>query len=266
MKWQDRVVVVTGGGSGIGRALCRRFAREGARVVVADLAGDAARDVAEEVGGLAVATDVGVEAQVAALVAQVERSFGPIALFCSNAGIGRGTGFGDGASGPFAPDADWLASWQVHVMAHVYAARAVLPGMLERGEGWLLQTASAAGILTDVMGCAYSVTKHAAVAFAEWLAITYGERGIRVACLCPQGVRTPMLAGAAAFAGGAPHLERGAIEPEAVADAVLEGLGSGRFLILPHPEVRDYAKRKVEDPDRWLAGMRRMRARLYPAR
>ena len=266
MKWQDRVVVVTGGGSGIGRALCRRFAREGARVVVADLAGEAARAVAEEVGGLAVATDVGVEAQVAALVALAERSFGPIDLFCSNAGIGRGTGFGDAASGPFAPDADWQASWQVHAMAHVYAARAVLPGMLARGEGWLLHTASAAGILTDLMGCAYSVTKHATVAFAEWLAISYGDRGIRVACLCPQGVRTPMLAGAAAFAGGAPHLERGAIEPEAVADAVLEGLAAGRFLILPHPEVREYAQRKVEDPDRWLAGMRRMRARLYPAR
>jgi len=265
VKWQDRVVVVTGGGSGIGRALCRRFAREGARVVVADLAVDAARAVAEEVGGLAAPTDVGVEAQVAALVGLAERSFGPIDLFCSNAGIGRGTGFGDAASGPFAPDADWLASWQVHAMAHVYAARAVLPGMLARGEGWLLQTASAAGILTDVMNCAYSVTKHATVAFAEWLAISYGDRGIHVACLCPQGVRTPMLAGAAAFADGAPHLERGAIEPEAVADAVLEGLAAGRFLILPHPEVSEYAQRKVADPDRWLAGMRRMRARLYPA-
>lgn len=264
--WKDRVVVVTGGGSGIGRALCRRFAREGARVVVADLAADAARGVASEIDGLAVATDVGVEAEVRALVAEAEGRVGPIDLFCSNAGIGRGTGFGDGASGPFAPDADWLASWQVHVMAHVYAARAVLPGMLERGEGWLLQTASAAGILTDVLGCAYSVTKHASVAFAEWLAIAYGDRGIRVACLCPQGVRTPMLEGAAAFAGGAPHLERGAIEPEAVADAVLAGLASGRFLILPHPEVREYARRKVEDPDRWLAGMRRMRSRLYGAR
>ena len=263
MKWQDRVVVVTGGGSGIGRALCRRVAREGARVVVADVAADAARGVADEIGALAVATDVGVEAQVAALVAEAERRLGPIDLFCSNAGIGRGGGFGDGASGPFAPDADWAASWQVNLMAHVYAARAVLPGMLERGEGWLLQTASAAGILTDVAGCAYSVTKHAAVAFAEWLAIAYGERGIRVACLCPQGVRTPMLAEAAALAGGAPHLERGAIEPDAVADAVLAGLDAGRFLILPHPEVSEYAKRRADDPERWLAGMRRMRARFY---
>jgi len=265
MKWQGRVVVVTGGGSGIGRALCLRFAREGARVVVADLAGDAAAAVAGEIGGLAIETDVGVEAQVADLVAEAERRMGPIALFCSNAGVGLGTGFGDGESGPFAPDEAWLGSWQVHVMAHVYAARSVLPGMLERGEGWLLQTASAAGILTDVMSCAYSVTKHASVAFAEWLAITYGDRGIRVACLCPQGVRTPMLAGAAAFAGGAPHLERGALEPASVADAVLAGLDAGRFLILPHPEVHEYALRKVQDPDRWLAGMRRMRARLYGA-
>ena len=137
--------------------------------------------------------------------------------------------------------------------------------MLERGEGWLLQTASAAGILTDVMSCAYSVTKHAAVAFAEWLAITYGDRGIRVACLCPQGVRTPMLEGAAAFGGGAPHLTRGALEPDAVADAVLAGLDAGHFLILPHPEVHEYAQRKAQDPDRWLAGMRRMRTRLYGA-
>ena len=265
MDWRDRVVVVTGGGSGIGRALASRFAREGARVVVADLAGDAARGVAREVGGIAVEADVGVEAQVAKLVAEAEKAFGPIDLFCSNAGVGRGTGFGDGASGPFAPDADWQASWQVHVMAHVYAARAVLPGMLGRGEGWLLQTASAAGILTDVMSCAYSVTKHAAVAFAEWLAITYAERGIRVSCLCPQGVRTPMLAGAAAFAGSAPHLERSALEPEAVADAVLAGLAAGRFLILPHPEVADYAQRRASDPDRWLSGMRRMRQRLYGA-
>jgi NAD(P)-dependent dehydrogenase (short-subunit alcohol dehydrogenase family) len=269
VQLRDRVAVVTGGASGIGRALCRRFAREGARgVVVADLDAAGAREVADEIGGLAVATDVGVEAQVRALAAEAERRYGPIDLFCSNAGIGRGSGFGDGAGGPFAPDADWMASWQVHVMAHVYAARAVLPAMLERGEGWLLQTASAAGLLTDVSGHAYSVTKHATVAFAEWLAIAYGERGIRVSCLCPQGVRTPMLRGAAAAAGvaGAPHLERDAIEPDAVADAVVAGLADERFLILPHPEVREYAQRRAADPDRWLAGMRRMRARLYPTR
>jgi NAD(P)-dependent dehydrogenase (short-subunit alcohol dehydrogenase family) len=266
MELRDRVAVVTGGASGIGRALCLRFAREGARgVVVADLDADGARRVAEEIGGLAVAADVGVEAQVQALVAEATRRFGRIDLFCSNAGVGRGIGFGDGVGGPFAPDADWASCWQVNVMAHVYAARAVLPGMLERGEGTLLQTASAAGLITDLAGCAYSTTKHAAVAFAEWLAIAYGDRGIRIACLCPQGVRTPMLRGAAAAFGGAPHLERDAIEPEAVADAVVAGLADGRFLILPHPEVQRFAERRAADNDAWLAGMRRLRARLYGA-
>jgi NAD(P)-dependent dehydrogenase (short-subunit alcohol dehydrogenase family) len=269
VKLQGRVAVVTGGASGIGRALCLRFAREGPRgVVVADLDAAGARAVADEIGGLAVATDVGVEAQVQALVTEARRRYGEIDLFCSNAGIGRGSGFGDGVGGPFAPDADWMESWRVNLMAHVYAARAVLPAMLERGEGWLLQTASAAGLLTDISGCAYSVTKHAAVAFAEWLAIAYGDRGIRVACLCPQGVRTPMLRAAAAAAGIAsvPHLEAAAIEPEAVADAVVAGLAEERFLILPHPEVREYAQRRAGDPDRWLAGMRRLRARFYGER
>jgi NAD(P)-dependent dehydrogenase (short-subunit alcohol dehydrogenase family) len=264
MKLHDRVAVVTGGASGIGRALCRRFAREGARaVVVADLDADGARAVAEEVGGLAVPTDVGVEVQVRALAEAATRRYGRIDLFCSNAGIGRGMGLGDGEGGPFAPDEDWMAAWQVNLMAHVYAARAVLPAMLERGEGTLLQTASAAGLLTDLTGHAYSVTKHAAVAFAEWLAIAYGHRGIRVACLCPQGVRTPMLQAAAEAGGGAPHLAGDAIEPEAVADAVVAGLADERFLILPHPQVREYAQRRAGDPERWLAGMRRLRRRLY---
>jgi len=264
VQLRDRVAVVTGGASGIGRALCRRFAREGARgVVVADLDAAGARAVAQEIGGLAVATDVGVEAQVQALAAEATKRYGRIDLFCSNAGIARGAGLDDGVGGPFAPDADWLASWQVNLMAHVYAARAVLPGMLERGEGALLQTASAAGLLTDLTSQAYSVTKHAAVAFAEWLAIAYGERGIHVACLCPQGVRTPMLQGAVEASGGAPHLARDAIEPEAVADAVVLGLAEERFLILPHPEVQEYAQRRAGDPDRWLAGMRRLRARHY---
>ena len=265
MKLQGRVAVVTGGASGIGRALCRRFAREGASgVVVADLDAAGARAVADEIGGLAVATDVGVEAQVRALVVEATRRYGRIDLFCSNAGIGRGAGLGDdGASGPFAPDADWAASWQVNLMAHVYAARAVLPAMLERGEGALLQTASAAGLLTDLGGCAYSVTKHAAVAFAEWLSIAYGDRGIRVACLCPQGVRTPMLRAAEQAGGGAPHLTADAIEPDAVADAVVAGLADGRFLILPHPQVREFSARRAGDPDRWLGGMRRLRSRLY---
>lgn len=265
----DRVVVVTGGASGIGRALCRRFAAEGARgVVVADLDATGARGVADEIGGLACATDVSREAELRALVEAAEARFGPIDLFCSNAGVGAGGGLGDGEGGPFAPDEDWERSWRVNVMAHVYAARAVLPGMLSRGSGHLLQTVSAAGLLTDLTAQAYSVTKHAALGFAEWLAIAYGDRGIGVSCVCPQGVRTPMLREAAAAVGArdaVPHLARDAIEPEAVADAVVEGLADGRFLILPHPDVAGFFARKAADPDRWLAGMRRLRAKLFGA-
>jgi NAD(P)-dependent dehydrogenase (short-subunit alcohol dehydrogenase family) len=260
---RGRIVVVTGGASGIGAALCRRFAAEGAKgIVVADLDGEGAERVAAKVGGLALPTDVSVESAVRALVQQTEERLGPIDLFCSNAGVALGGGLGDGVGGPFAPDADWERSWRVNVMAHVYAARAVLPAMLERGEGYLLNTASAAGLVTDLAAHAYSVTKHAAVGFAEWLAISYGERGIRVSCLCPQGVRTPMLAAAAA-AGGGGHLTPGMIEPEAVAASVVEGLAREAFLILPHPEVQEYVRRKAADPDRWLTGMRRLRARLY---
>ncbi|HEY8153905.1 MAG TPA: SDR family NAD(P)-dependent oxidoreductase [Myxococcota bacterium] len=263
MQLAGRVAVVTGGASGIGRALCRRFAAEGAKgVVVADLDGAGAEAVAREIGGLAVATDVSREADVQRLAARAVDAYGPIDLFCSNAGIAVGAGLGDGASGPFAPNQDWQRSWDVNLMAHVYAARAVLPAMLERGSGYLLNTASAAGLLTDVSAHAYSVSKHAAVGFAEWLAIAYAERGIRVSCLCPQGVRTGMLAGVATAVGGQ-HLLADMIEPEAVAEAVIAGLAKEEFLILPHPQVREYLQRKVTDYDRWLAGMRRMRSRIY---
>ncbi|MDJ0865490.1 MAG: SDR family oxidoreductase [Myxococcota bacterium] len=265
MELRDRVAVVTGGASGIGAALCRRFAAEGARgVVVADLDGAGAARVAAEIGGLAVATDVGDEAQVRALVDAAEARFGPIDLFVSNAGVALGGGLGALDAGPFAPDDAWRTSWDVNVMAHVYAARAVLPGMLERGEGYLLSTASAAGLLTDLSTQAYSVTKHAALGFAEWLAISYGHLGIRVSCLCPQGVNTPMVR-QAADSGVGDHLTPGLIEPEAVAEAVVRGLAEERFLILPHPEVATFFQRKANDPDRWLAGMRRLRAKLYGA-
>lgn len=263
MELRDRVAVVTGGAGGIGAALCRRFAAEGARgVVVADLDGAGAARVAAEVGGLAVACDVADEAQVRALVARAEQRFGAIDLFCANAGVARGAGLDLLRAGPFAPDADWAASWSVNVMAHVYAARAVLPAMLARGEGAFLTTASAAGLLTDLGTQAYSVTKHAAVAFAEWLAIAYGERGIRVSCLCPMGVRTPMVEGAAAAGVGA-HLLPGALAPEAVAEAVVAGLREERFLILPHPEAAEFYQRRAGDPERWLRGMRRLRRELY---
>ncbi len=263
MELRDRVVVVTGGASGIGAALCRRFAAEGARgVVVADRSVGGATAVAAEIGGLPVACDVAVEADVRALVEAARERFGPVDLFCSNAGVALGPGAGGRSGGPFAPDDVWRTSWDVNLMAHVYAARAILPGMLERKQGWMLVTASAAGLLTDMGTLAYSVTKHAAVAFAEWLAINYGDDGIGVSCLCPQGVRTPMLTGAGGAGVGA-HLLPGMIEPEAVAEAVMEGLSAERFLILPHPEVRDYVQRKASDIDRWLRGMRRVRRQLY---
>ena len=263
MELKDRVTVVTGGASGIGAAVCRRFAAEGARgVVVADLDGAGAERVAAEFDGLGVATDVSDEAQVRRLIEQAERRFGPVDLFFSNAGIGAGVGSGDGTGGPFASNEDWQRSWDVNVMPHVYAARALLPAMLARGEGYLLSTASAAGLLVDIGGHAYSVTKHAAVGFAEWLAIAYGDRGIRVSCLCPQGVRTPMLeAAAAAFC--AEHLTATAIEPSEVADAVVRGIAAETFLILPHPEVKEFVQRKAADADRWLRGMRRLRGAVF---
>ena len=265
MEIRGSTVVVTGGGSGIGAALCRRFAAEGARaVVVADANAGAAEGVARECRGLAVAADVSVESDVRRLVETARERFGPIDLFCGNAGVALGPGMGGAAGGPFAPDEAWQRSWDVNLMAHVYATRALLPEMLARGRGWWLFTASAAGLLTDMGALAYSVTKHAAVAFAEWIAINYGDAGIGVSCLCPQRVRTPMLMGAGE-SGAAAHLLPGMIEPEAVADAVVEGLSAERFLILPHPEVKDYFLRKASDYERWLRGMRRVRASLYGA-
>lgn len=264
MELRNRVAVVTGGASGIGAALCRRFAAEGARgVAVLDLDEGRAKAVADEIGGIGIACDVGIESDIERAVAQTVERFGPIDLFCSNAGIPVGGGFAEGdrgPGGPFAPDEEWERGYRVHVLAHVYASRAVLPDMLARGEGYLLHTASAAGLLADVATQVYSVTKHAAVAYSEWLSIAYGERGIRVFCLCPQGVRTPLLLDAARDGGGG-HLTPGMIEPEAVAESVVAGLAREEFLILPHPEVREYVQRKAMDPDRWLAGMRRLRAR-----
>jgi NAD(P)-dependent dehydrogenase (short-subunit alcohol dehydrogenase family) len=252
MELSDRVVVVTGGGSGIGRSLARRFAAEGARgVVVADLAG--ADVVAAEIDGLAVTADVTVEADVVALIEATESQFGPIDLFCSNAGIGT---FG----GPEVPDAEWQRIWDINVMGHVYAARHLVPRMIERGGGYLLNTASAAGLLTQLGSAPYSVTKHAAVAFAEWLAITYGEQGIRVSVLCPQGVRTAMTA-PLGDDGGIVGVD-GMMEPDEVADVVVEALADERFLVLPHPEVGEYFRRKADDYPRWIGGMQRLQARF----
>jgi NAD(P)-dependent dehydrogenase (short-subunit alcohol dehydrogenase family) len=254
MQIEGKVVVVTGGGHGIGRALCRRFALERAHgVVVADIDAAAARKIASETGGLAVAADVSREDDMHRLVALSNDAFGQIDLFCSNAGIAV-----DG--GPEVPDPDWERIWHVNVMGHVHATRAVLPQMLARGRGYLLQTVSAAGLLSQIGSAPYSVTKHAALAFAEWLSITYYDAGIRVSALCPQGVKTDMLLNSGAGAGN--FLMEDALEPEHVADAVVRGLADERFLILPHPEVETYFQRKASDYDRWLHGMRRLQHRL----
>jgi NAD(P)-dependent dehydrogenase (short-subunit alcohol dehydrogenase family) len=250
----NRHVVVTGAAGGIGRALVRRFAAEGARAVVAadrDLEG--ARAIAAEVGGLAVQLDAGREESVRALIEQASAAHGPIDIFLSNAGVPGAMG------GPEADDETWDEAWRVNVMAHVWASRALLGEMLARGEGYLINTASAAGLLTQVSSLVYSVTKHAAVALAEWLAIEYGDAGVRVSCICPQGVRTPMLdlamtepASAAALTAG------GLIEPEDVADAVIAGIAAERLLILPHENVAGFMALKGSDPERWLRGMRRI--------
>ncbi len=253
MHLEGKHAVVTGAASGIGAALARRFAAEGARgVTVADVQTDALDVVAKEVDGLAVRCDVTDEAEVRALVDAAEAHSGPVDLFCSNAGIIV-------PGGPEATDAGWSSSINVNVMAHVYAARVLVPNMLERGGGYLLQTVSAAGLLTQIGSAPYSVTKHAALAFAEWLAITYGEAGLKVSVLAPQAVRTAMTAGVAD--GGVAGLD-GMLEPDAVADAVIRGLGAESFLILPHPEVMEYFRRKASDYERWIRGMQRLQARF----
>jgi NAD(P)-dependent dehydrogenase (short-subunit alcohol dehydrogenase family) len=262
------VVVVTGGASGIGRAMARRFHAEGARgVVVADRNAEGAGAVAAELeaarpgSALGVGCNVMVDAEVAGLVARTEEAFGPVDLFCANAGVAIGTD-------PLeTPDADWATAIGVNVMAHVYAARHLLPGWLERGSGYFLSTASAAGLLTQIGSAPYAVTKHGAVAFAEWLSITYGDRGVRVSCLCPQGVDTPMLRGGLASSieslGASVVTASGdVLQPEDVAGVVVETLREERFLVLPHPEVLTYLQRKTSDYDRWLGGMRRLQARM----
>ena len=258
MQLQDKVAVVTGGAHGIGRALCERFVAEGARgVAVVDRDAKTSFELAKELGDTAIglAADVAREADVQSAVRATEERFGPVDLMVSNAGIGT-------MAGIEAPNDAWQGVWDVNVMAHVFAARAVIPGMVARGEGYVLSTASAAGLLTNIGDAAYSVTKHAAVALAEWLAITYGDDGIKVSCLCPQGVNTDLLREASAGTSGGVVLTQGVIEPEAVADAVIAGLAEERFLILPHPEVHEFMQRKASDPDRWIAGMRKLQRRV----
>lgn len=254
MQVAGKVVAITGAGKGIGRALAKRFAQEGARhVAVCDLDGSAAQTVAAEIGGFAMQVDVSVEAELVGFIDAVEQRFGGIDLFCSNAGIARGRGLET-------TNEIWRQVLDVNLMAHVYAARALVPRMVARGGGYFLNTASAAGLLAQIGNVTYSVSKHAAVAFAEWLSITHGHQGIKVSILCPQAVRTDMIAG---HEGGAASVD-GVIEPEQVADAVIQGLAEEKTLILPHPVVAEYELRRAADRDRWIAGMRRLQARLMP--
>jgi NAD(P)-dependent dehydrogenase (short-subunit alcohol dehydrogenase family) len=254
MELRDTVIVVTGGGSGIGAALCRRFHAEGARsITVVDRNLDSAQAVADETGGTAEQIDVTDSAAVQALVDRTLERDGQIDLFCSNAGIATGGGLED--------DDMWRRVLEVNTMAHVYAARAVLPSMLARGRGYLLQTASAAGLLTTPSDAPYTVSKHGAVALAEWLAVSYGGRGITVSVICPMGVETPLLMDGlrAGEPGARAVAASGAIiRPDAVAEAVVRGITAERFMILPHPEVGTFWAQKASDPDRWLAGVRRL--------
>jgi NAD(P)-dependent dehydrogenase (short-subunit alcohol dehydrogenase family) len=263
-----RTAIVTGGGGGIGGALARRFADAGARVVVADLDGARAEAVAAAIEAewpgqaLGVGADVADPAAIAGLIARAEEAFGPVDVYAANAGVGVGLGLGE-------TEEEWAVSIDVNLLAHVRAARLLVPGWLERGEGYFVSTASAAGLLTQIGSAPYSVTKHGAVALAEWLSVTYGDRGIRVSCLCPMGVNTAMLnAGIdaeddAGQLGARAVTTAGAVlEPEDVADAVLAAMDEERFLVLPHAEVLEFFRRKGLDYDRWLRGMRRLQAAI----
>ncbi|MCC6212344.1 MAG: SDR family oxidoreductase [Burkholderiales bacterium] len=254
MQIRGKVAVVTGAASGIGKALAARFSGEGARgVVCADVNESDARAVAEKIGGLGLRCDVGQESDMNALVVSALEKYGTVDIFCSNAGIIERHGLDASLK-------EWRRAMDVNFMAHVLAARAVVPVMLKQGGGTIVATASAAGLLMQVDSATYTVSKHAAVAFAEWLSVAYGERGIRVSCLCPQGVRTPMLLGPTGERKS--FLRAGAVSAEEVAGKVMEAIEAERFLILPHAEVAEHERRKAADRDRWLAGMRRLRTAI----
>jgi NAD(P)-dependent dehydrogenase (short-subunit alcohol dehydrogenase family) len=252
MRIEGRIVVVTGAAGGIGRALALRFHKEGARLVVcSDLNGEGAKAVADEIGGVAFTTNVAREGDIQHLIETVEADHGPIDLFCSNAGIGIG-------GGAEASNEGWQRIWDINVMAHVWAARHLVPRMIARGGGYLMNTASAAGLLSQIGSAPYAVTKHAAVGLAEWLAITHGDDGIKVSVLCPQAVRTAMTAG---NPDGVASVD-GMLEPEDVAEVCVRAIEAEDFLILPHPEVLEYMRRKTGDYDRWIGGMRKLNRRF----
>lgn len=268
MQVAGKIAVVTGGGGGIGGALAARLVRDGAKVVVADLDGDAAARVVAAIdadcpgAAVAVGADVADAAEIEALITRAEVEFGPVDLYFANAGVAGPVGLGE-------DDKDWLTAIDVNLQAHVRAARLLVPGWLERGEGYFIGTASAAGLLTQIGSAAYSVTKHAAVGFAEWLSVTYGDRGIRVSCLCPMGVETALLragqnSGDALGAAATRAVTSAGVvlTPDEVAEVVMAALDEERFLILPHPEVLEMYRRKGDDYDRWLSGMRRYQQHL----
>lgn len=258
MQLKDKVVVVTGAGSGIGKALVAKFVTLAPRVVVAvDIDADTAGQTAAELGCVAMTADVAREADILRVIEETEREHGPIDLFCSNAGVGTGVD-------EQAPDAEWQLSWGVNVMSHVYAARHLVPRMIQRGGGYLLNTASAAGLLNQIGGAAYGTTKHAAVGFSEWLAMTYAHRGIKVSVLCPQAVRTAMTADPEDTGTQAAGVD-GMMEPEQVAEIVVEHLDREVFLILTHDEVKAYMQRKTSDYERWIGGMNRLFKKLSGA-
>ena len=247
--------MVTGAGSGIGAAMARRFADESPRaLILADLDLDSAKVVAGEVGGAALQVDVTDPVSNDRMIDETEDRFGPVDLFCANAGIGF-------AGDEQIPPERWDQMWQVNLMSHVHAARRLIPPWLARGEGYFLSTASAAGLLTNLKAAQYSVTKHAALAFAEWLSITYGDQGVKVSCLCPMGVKTPLLDTADEFHA---LLDPDALEPEEVAEAVVAGLAEESFLILPHPEVAQFFRNKANDYERWIGGMRKLQRTVFP--
>jgi len=251
MHIKDKIIVITGAASGIGRALAERFAAEGARLVVcADRDGEGAAATAKAVGGVAFTVDVAKEEDIQHLIETVETDHGPIDLFCSNAGIGIG-------GGAEAPNEGWQRIWDINVMAHVWAARHLVPRMIARGGGYLMNTASAAGLLSQIGSAPYAVTKHAAVGLAEWLAITHGDQGIKVSVLCPQAVRTAMTAG---NEDGVASVD-GMMEPEELAEVVVKSIEAEDFLILPHPQVLDYMRNKTADYGRWIGGMRKLNRR-----
>lgn len=261
MKISGKVVVVTGGANGIGQALAELFHREGAaKVVVADLDGARAKTVADSIGGASFACDVSKESDILRVIDETEKQFGPIDLFCSNAGIGAGFDMLSENAGGTSDD-PWARSWAIHVMAHVYAARHLIPRMKARGGGYFLNTISAAGLLSQVGSAAYSTTKHAAVGFAENLAISHRAHNIKVSILCPQGVETNMIRGMPK----GPQSHDGNLSPEEVAQCALEAIDRETFLILPHPQVLDYMRKKTENYDRWIGGMAKIQAGMREA-